>query len=298
MEFDDQYEIREVEFSVHAGQAERLFVRGKNAENDRYFDNQARENHIYGVNNALNQLLGDAAVLIELGGFTQTAEYFMRFGVLRRLRLMIAAFRNLQSIIMPDRKVPLTMEQSDEVCRDLNALYVNILGLLDNYAWTIVHQAGSPSTQAAKPLAISIFKRAFAADPALSSVALTLAPFSTWETEVKKRRNPAAHRMPLYVPPAGYEPEAVEALRDIDQLISTALREQDFDKMRDLQKKRERIGIFIPIFAHDPGEEINEIYPTLPQDLGQMVKIGRIAQTFLRSHLLSADPCTDGSSAT
>ncbi|KQT04586.1 hypothetical protein ASG42_23340 [Rhizobium sp. Leaf391] len=290
MEFDDQYGIREVEFSVHAGQAERLFVRGKNAENDRYFDNQARENHIYGVNNALNQLLGDAAVLIELGGFTQTAEYFMRFGVLRRLRMMIAAFRNLQSIIMPDRAVPLTMEQSDEVCRDLNAIYVNILGLLDNYAWTIVHQVGNASTQAAKPLAISIFKPAFAADPALSSVALTLAPFSTWETDVKKRRNPAAHRMPLYVPPAGYEPEAVEALRDLDQLISTALREQDFDTMRNLQRKRERIGIFIPIFAHDPGEEINDIYPTLPQDLGQMVKIGRIAQTFLRAHLAPAGP--------
>ena len=294
MEFEDEHGFREVEFSVHAAQAERLFVRGKNAENDRHFDNQARENHIYGVSNALNRLLGDAAVLIELGGFTQKAEYFMRFGVLRRLRMMIAAFRNLQSIIMPSRTVPLTIEQSDEVCRDLNAIYINILGLLDNYAWTIVHQVGGASVQAAKPLALSLFKPAFAADPALLNVAGTLSPFASWEIDVKKRRNPAAHRMPLYVPPAGYDHEAAEALQDLDQMISKALREQDFDKMQTLQRKRERVGVFIPVFLHDPGEETNDIYPTVPQDLGQMVKIGRICQSFLRAHFAPTTPVREG----
>ncbi|ACM39546.1 MULTISPECIES: hypothetical protein [Rhizobium/Agrobacterium group] len=294
MGFDDEYGFREVEFSLHEAQAERLFIRGKNAANDQYFDNQARENHIYSVNNALNQLLGDAAVLVELGVLTQTADYFMRFGVLRRLRMMISSFRNLQSIIMPDRTVPLTMDQSDEVCRDLNAIYVNILGLLDNYAWTIVHQVGSVATQAAKPLSVSLFKPMFAADPALSNVAATLRSFATWETDVKKRRNPAAHRMPLYVPPAGYDREATETLRDLDQQISTALREQDFDKMHNLQRKRERVGIFVPIFVHDPGEEINDIYPTLPQDLGQMVKIGRISQTFLRKQHAPNDASHEG----
>ncbi|WP_454744683.1 hypothetical protein [Ciceribacter selenitireducens] len=285
MALDDAYGIREVEFAIHAAQTERLFVRGKNTETDRYFDNQAKENHIYCVNNALNQLLGDAAVLIELGGFKQAAEHFMRFGVLRRLRMMIAAFRNFQSIIMPDRTVTLTMEQSDEVCRDLNAIYVNILGLLDNYAGAIVHQVGGAKTQAAKPLAMSLFKPAFAVDPALADVAAALAPFATWETDVKKRRNPAAHRMPLYVPPAGYDPKAADALRRLDQLISTALREQDFVEMRNLQRERERIGVFISIFVHAPDEEMNDIYPTIPQDLGQMVKIGRISQDFLRAHL-------------
>ncbi|MGZ2454208.1 hypothetical protein ACVIRO_007025 [Rhizobium ruizarguesonis] len=294
MGLDDEYGIREVDFSLHEAQAERLFIRGKNAANDRYFDNQARENHIYGVNNALNQLLGDAAVLIELGGFTQTAEYFMRFGVLRRLRMMIAAFRNIQSIIMPDRTVPLTMDQSDEVCRDLKAIYINILGLLDNYAWTIVHQVGSAATQAARPLSISLFKTVFAADPALSNVAAALISFSTWETEVKRRRNPAAHRMPLYVPPAGYDPQAAKTLRNLDQLISTALREQDFDKMCNLQRKREQVGVFVPVFVHDPVEEMNDIYPTLPQDLGQMVKIGRVSQIFLRSKLTPAEASPGG----
>lgn len=186
------------------------------------------------------------------------------------------------------------MDQSDEVCRDLNAIYVNILGLLDNYAWTIVHQVGSVATQAAKPLSVSLFKPMFAADPALSNVAATLRSFATWETDVKKRRNPAAHRMPLYVPPAGYDREATETLRDLDQQISTALREQDFDKMHNLQRKRERVGIFVPIFVHDPGEEINDIYPTLPQDLGQMVKIGRISQTFLRKQHAPNDASHEG----
>lgn len=191
--FDDEFRLHEVEFSVHVAEAEKVFFRGGSAETDRYFDNQARENHIYCVNNALNQLLEDAAVLIELGGFTRTAEYFMRFGVLRRIRMIIAAFRNLQNVVMPDRTVPLTIKQSDEVCRDLNGIYINILGLLDNYAWTIVHQVGSAEVQASKPMSVSLFKPSFAADAALSGVANQFAPFSVWETDVKKRRNPAAH---------------------------------------------------------------------------------------------------------
>ena len=290
MAFDDEFGFREVDFAVHAAQAEQLFVRGKNAENDAYFDCLARENHIYGVSSALYQLLGDAAVLIEIGGFTQTAEYFMRFGVLRRLRMMIAAFRNLQTIIMPNRTAPLTMEQADEVCRDLNAIYINILGLLDNYAWTVVHQAASADTRDAKPASIGLFKPAFAADPALSGVAAKLKQFSTWESDVKKRRNPAAHRMPLYVPLAVYDPVALNAVKVQDQLISEALHAGNFEKMKGLQREREHIGIFTPIFDHDPGEERHEIYPTIPQDLGQMIKTGRIVQSFLRTRLASADP--------
>lgn len=287
MTFDDEFGVREVEFAVHAAQAERLFVRGANALNDRYFDNQAKENHIYGVNNALNQLLGDAAVLVEGGGLSKTAEYFMRFGVPRRLRMLMASFRSFQSIIMPDRAAPLTLEQSDEACRDLNATYINILGLLDNYAWTIVHQAGSAGTQAARPLSISLFKPAFAADPKLHHLATTLSPFTTWEGDVKKRRNPAAHRMPLYGPPAAYDSEAAAALEEYDRQISTALRAQEFGTMQELQRKREQLGIFVPVFLHDPEEEICEIYPTLPQDIGQMIKIGRVCQSFIRANLLT-----------
>lgn len=276
--------FEEVEYQAYFDQFAAPFLTGKNAESDRYFVNQAKETHIYGINNALNRLISDALTMIGVVPFNKDAEHFLRFGVMRRMRMLMSSFRNFQSIIMPDRVAPLTLEQSDEVCRDLNAIYIDILGLLDNYAWTMVHHAGSEATRASKPMAIGLFKPALTLDPALAATAKALRPFASWEEDVKTRRNPAAHRMPLYVPSASYtQQEEVEYERS-EQQISIALRAQEFERVPELEAARRRIGTLIPVFLHDPGEKVMEIYPTLPHDIAQLVKIGRIVQKFLREH--------------
>jgi hypothetical protein len=141
-----------------------------------------------------------------------------------------------------------------------------------------VHQLGSTATKAANPLSIGLFKRTFAVDPVLKPVADALQPFSDWERDVKTRRNPAAHRMPLYVPQAALTPVDVVEFERFEALISQALRAQEFEKMDAL---REGVGTLIPKFLHDPGEPAIDIYPTVPEDIGQAVKIGRATQTFL-----------------
>lgn len=284
MPFNDEFGLREVEYQTHFDHFATPFLTGKNPESDHYFVNQAKENHVYGVNNALLELISDALLMLGVVQFTKDAEHFLRFGVMRRLRMLMSSFRSFQSIIMPDRTVPLTQEQSDDVCRDLNAVYINILGLLDNYAWVMVHNAGSATTRTARAMSIGLFKPIIAADPVLKSVAQALSPYTAWEAEVKTRRNPAAHRMPLYVPPASYTPEDVAEYERYEHLISTALRAQEFDKLSDLRAASRRIGTFVPVFLHDPGEKVMELYPTLPQDIGQMVKVGRVVQNFLREH--------------
>lgn len=282
MPFDDEFGFNEVEYQVHFDQFAAPFLIGENEENNRYFVNQAKENHIYGVNNALLDLISDALTMLGVVRFSKEAEHFLRFGVMRRLRMLMSSFRSFQGIIMPARVVPLTQEQSDKVCRDLNAIYINILGLLDNYVWVMVHHAGGDATKAAAPMSIGLFKPKLAADPALTAVVQALAPYATWEQDVKTRRNPAAHRMPLYVPPAVYTPEDVAEGERYEQLMSAALRAQEFEKLSDLRAASRRIGTLAPVFLHDPGEKVMDIYPTVPTDIGQMVKIGRVVQTFLR----------------
>ncbi|WP_147272242.1 hypothetical protein [Phyllobacterium salinisoli] len=203
---------------------------------------------------------------------------------MRRFRMIDSSFKSFQSIVPPNRTVPLSQGQSDRVCRDLNAIYIDILGLLDNYAWAMVYQAGSPATQAAKPLAINLFKPPFTADTALKPTADILQVFKDWEKVVKTRRNPAAHRMPLYVPPAALSPADVIEFERYEDLISKALHAQEFEKLEPLRERRSRIGSLVPKFLHDPDGPVMDIYPILPEDIGQVVKIGRIAQTFLREH--------------
>lgn len=98
--------------------------------------------------------------------------------------------------------MPLVLEQSDDVSRYLNSIYIDLLGLMDNYAWTLTHQFGNKKTLSTDRMQIGLFKPALAKDPALSSLMSEVRAFAQWEKEVKERRNPAAHRMPLYVPSA------------------------------------------------------------------------------------------------
>lgn len=145
----------------------------------------------------------------------------------------------------------------------------------------IVCQVGSAATQSADPFSIGLFKKALAADPALKPAADVLQPFGAWEKEVKTRRNPAAHRMPLYVPPAALTPEDIVEYESLETLISEALHAQEFEKVETLRERRRRLGTLVHKFLHDPGGPVIDIYPTVPQDIGQAVKIGRAMQTFL-----------------
>lgn len=277
----NKFGFQDVEYDSHYRQFAEPFLIEGNPTNNQYFVHEAQQNHIYGVNNALLELTGDALTLLSRIEFTTAASHYFRFGVMRRLRMIDSSFKSFQSIVPPDRTVPLSQEQSDRVCRDLNAIYIDLLGLLDNYAWVAVYQLGSSVTKAAKPLSIGLFKPPFSADPGLKPLADAIEPFATWEKDVKTRRNPAAHRMPLYVPSAALTPDDVVEVERFEALISEALRAQEFEKLDDLRDGRQRVGTLVPKFLHDPGEAVIDIYPTIPEDIGQTVKIGRAMQAFL-----------------
>ncbi len=279
--WDRNMDLGEVDYQIYYNEHAAPFLTGKNGESDQYFVNQAKETHIYGVNIALNKLLADALTMLDAVTFSASTEHFLRFGIMRRTRMLISSFRGFQSIIMPDRTAPLALDQSDQACQHLNAIYIDILGLLDNYAWTMVHHAGEEKTRSSKPMAIGLFKEAFKRDPALAAAADALAPFAAWEEDVKTRRNPAAHRMPLYVPSASYTAEEQLEYARYDREISAALRAQELEKLAELEAAQRRVGTFLSVFLHDPGEKIMDIYPTVPHDIGQLVEIGRIVHAFL-----------------
>jgi hypothetical protein len=52
----------------------------------------------------------------------------------RRLRMILVAYRSVFDTIAPDRKEPLPLNEMAAVSRDLNIIYINICGALDNYA--------------------------------------------------------------------------------------------------------------------------------------------------------------------
>ncbi|WP_284775417.1 hypothetical protein [Agrobacterium sp. lyk4-40-TYG-31] len=275
------YGFGDVDFESYHRQFAAPFLIKGNEQNNDYFLKEAQQNHIYGVNTALDELIMDAALLASTE-LKHDAENHLRYGVLRRLRMISTAFRRFQALVPPDRTVPLTLPQSDDVARYLNSIYIDILGLMDNYAWTLAHQLGNSDTLMAAKMQIGLFKRILARDPAIGAVIKEIRSFRDWEKEMKERRNPAAHRMPLYVPSAAFTPEDATTYSRLGGEASAALHEQNYERYKVLQEAQQRVGTFIARFLHDPSGPVHDIYPTVSSDIGNAVLIGRLVQMFLR----------------
>lgn len=273
----------EVDYNAHRQQYAEPFLIEGNPGSNRYFEHQAQEMHVLAVSQAVDRLTQAALLLVPSVALSPPAERLFRYGVMRRWRMISTSFRDFRSIVWPDRTIPLSRQQSDLCCRALNAIYIDLHGLLDNYAWTLVYLVGSEKSRASKPMAISLFSDAFRADPALSTVASQLASFEPWALEFRNRRHPAAHRIPLHVPSSAMTEADVIEHRRIDDLASDALARADFDLAAKYQEATWKIGAFEPLFLHDPTEAAMPIFPTLPEDIGQAVRIGRIAQEFMRA---------------
>lgn len=282
MSFDDPMEIYQVDYQFHYRQFAAPFALSSNHSEVEYFENQAKEAHVLSVANALNNLVSDALVMLEAVALTPEGDRYLRYGIMRRIRLMQSAFNDFRSIIFPERTEPLSQQESDDVCRDLNAIYIHVLGLLDNYAWLLVHQMATEATKAIDRRQIGLFMPALSRDANLAARMVAIEPFRNWLREVKEKRDPAAHRMPLYVPPTALAPEDVQRYEEIEQTILTTRRQGQFDRLDELRDAQRRIGRLIPAFLHDPAEGTMPIFPTLPEDIGKSILIGRIVQTWVR----------------
>jgi hypothetical protein len=83
----------------------------------------------------------------------------------------------------------------------------------------------------------------------------------------------------LSVPPCVLNPEE-EAARyaALELQIFTAKSEQDRNALKAQQRK---IGTFSPYFVHHPDVPGTPIYPTVPQDIANLIKIIKLVHTEL-----------------
>ena len=109
----------------------------------------------------------------------------------------------------------------------------------------------------------------------LTKAVIVLEAHAAWYTEFKSCRDPSAHRMPLYVPPAVLNAEQAARHEEIWQERADAIRKGDFDRAEKLAEEQSALGTFSPHFFHDPDKGGDPIYPTVPTDVGKLITIGR-----------------------
>jgi hypothetical protein len=237
---------------------------------------------------AMNRALEDHQLIVrqELSHFTEKvlltaakltngkAQQYLRYGVGRRTQMILVAYCGIFDTIAPDRKEPLPLNEMAAVSRDLNIIYINIRGALDNYAWCICHEREMSKTFKWVETQVGLFYRLFRNDAHLANLKSVLEEHSDWNDDLKSRRDPSAHRMPLYVPPAILNEAEAARHEAIWKERQEAIQKGEYERDTELANEQHRLGTFRPQFLHDPDDGGFPIYGTVPTDVGKLITIG------------------------
>jgi hypothetical protein len=206
-----------------------------------------------------DQILLDYSDTIErclvLSGACAGAKKHLQRGLLVRINMMEVSIdqfsRELQSA-----DGPLSVDLARKLTLLINALYLNLAGSLDNLAWAIMYQHAlydsvnedCPRQRKSAQLVGEDFLKRLS-NKGLSELESSLRAQKEWYRDMKKFRDPAAHRIPLIVPPSIYsEDDADEAMR-LDALAAELYAKGDHCEGRSTWRKINELGEWAPLFA-------------------------------------------------
>ena len=180
--------------------------------------------------------------------------------------------------------------------------------MLDNFAWCCLELLGdekAKSSVRASPPSVDFFSSKFWTRAGLPEIAELARSSKSWGNDLKSRRDPSAHRIPLSVVPsiidasnkfeydllfAGWSNASREAMRMAN---SGGLADDLFRIANEAYERLQKVGKFHPLFGHDPTGERMKLYPTVPQDIGELVKISRSVISFIPKKLESRRDIVD-----
>jgi len=216
----------------------------------------------------------------------KSARDFLLFGAGRRLNMLWYSYRALIGTVHPGRSEPLSDEEGRDLTRDINVIYMNITGALDNFCLALLHEY-APENLNLSPHKLGLFQEVVTADDRFIFLREILLIHSEWDRDVKKRRNPSAHRIPPYVPSQVVTKEEAEQYSKLMNGYWGKVAGKDFDAAEQILRQTEKIGRFTPIFMHDPSKGAFPIYPTAPDDIGHLLTVFAGVEAFIRARALT-----------
>ena len=191
----------------------------------------------------------------------------MLYGAGRRLSMVFYAYREITLTVPPDRVRPLSHDEQINLSRDINIIYMNLRGTLDNFAWCFLYEKESSAIASLSRTHIDLFANKFRELPCFVEIEQEISAHDNWNKELKTRRDPVVHRIPLYIPPSVIDHEDTERYREL-------VGEYAFEQLSN-------IGSFYLCFQHHPEDGVVPIYPTLPTDMAHLIRIGNTIERSL-----------------
>src|SRR4051794_36989835 len=191
------------------------------------------------------------------------------------------AYRHVIFTAPDDRDHPLNSDESRRLTQDLNTIYINIRGVIDNLCWSLLHEFAPDSLRSLTPSKVDLFSRSILKLIGSEQIDECISRHDKWYIELKTRRDPSAHRIPLTVPPQLVDSAEAETYSAKAAAVWEAIGQMDFEAAQRMMTEQENIGRFVPWFLHDPEQGPIPIYPTLSEDLRHLVEIFRVVSACL-----------------
>lgn len=182
------------------------------------------------------------------------------------------------------RKEPLSPYEATDCAIHLNAYYLNLRGVLDNLAWVLQYEwqllAGVTEDGGRGRQECNLFGPRFLAalKSQHSELASVLDQHGNWARELAELRDPAAHRVPIYVPPSVItSQEQVEKFRQIEAQADVALSERGDRPISEIYREAQAVADFMPvmIISTPQGLGIRSISEQVRSDHDKYLTIAR-----------------------
>lgn len=254
----------------------------QSAEIPDYFIHCAQEDHGLIVKDALRKALLHASGDLPRYLVQEQAQFYARYGAARRFAMVHGAFCSIFHIAPPDRCEPLQNEEGQTLTIEINVIYMNVRAILDNYAWVVLYEKIPDKVGKIRRQNVDLFGKCINDYSNLSPLACALQSYRDWNKEIKERRDPVAHRIPLYVPPSFLNPEERKRYNELfDQHLRAALEQHDFETSDAAWAELESLGRFPACFMHHPKESSSPLFPTISTDIANLLKIYCLVSEFL-----------------
>ena len=245
-------------------------------------EEEAKYHHALSVFNPLRDWI-EKAVEIAGGLNNPNARYYMLHGAGRRFGITFRAYQKITGRAYNKRSEPLSSDEQIDLSLAINITYMNIPGILDNFAWCLLYERQPDLANKISQNHVGLFSKEFRKQlDAFSEIAEEIEVHDSWQKEIKERRDPVAHRIPLYVPPSLLTQEEANIYSAINSRYTNSLNGLQLDEAGTALEQMDSIGTFYPSFIHHPEEPHIPIYPTIPTDMSHLIRIGDAVSNCLR----------------
>jgi len=199
-------------------------------------DEEAKYDHALCVFNPLRDWIHNAVQIAKKLN-NENARYYMLYGAGRRINMTFRGYQEIMRIAYNKRSEPLSHDEQSALSQEINIIYMNLRGILDNFAWCLLYERQPELADKIDRNDVGLFSKRFRKHfDAYSEIDDEIKVHSVWHHDVKERCDPVAHRIPLYVPPALITQEEAKTYSPINDHFNDSLERLKLDEAGDKVK--------------------------------------------------------------